>query len=93
VRDGERDGAAAGREVEHRPFGAVGQVRERAFDHELGLRARYQHVVCHRERQRPELLLAQDVGDRFSDRASRDVRLVPIGRVAVDDPLPGIREQ
>ena len=93
ARDGECDRAAAGREVEHAPCAAVGQVRERALDHELGLRARHQHVARHRERHRPEFLLAQDVGDRLSARAPRDVRFVPVGGVAVEDPLLGVREQ
>ena len=88
------DRATAGRRGRgRRPLDPAGSVRKRAFHDELGLGARHQHVGRHRERQRPELLLTQDVGDRLAARAPRDVRLVAIGCVAVEDPFLGTREQ
>ncbi len=72
VLDGERDGAAAGADVEHRGCDQRGTTRESNFDEQLGLRPWNQHVRRHEQRQRKELAAADDVRDRLATDAPRD---------------------
>ena len=68
----QRDGAAAGAEVDHRRRVARGgQPLECPVDQRLGLGPRHQHGGCHLQRQAVECPLAGDVGQRFAGRAAR----------------------
>src|ERR1700741_5060846 len=65
--DGERDGAAAGAEVEH-----AGEIAlEREVDQQLRLGSRDEHRGAHRERQAVELLAAEDKGNRLAAAPAR----------------------
>ena len=54
---------------------------ERDLDDQLGLGSRDQHRRRDFERQPPELLLADDVGERFPAEAALDERLIPGGEI------------
>jgi hypothetical protein len=71
----ERNGARAGAQIERAQHGSCAELQS-PFDQELGFRPRYEHGGTDRQAQRPELLGADDIGDRLTGCAPLDEALI-----------------
>ena len=77
-----RDAAAARADVTEIPGPVLVRKRlQHGLDQVLRLRPGHEHVLRHRKRTRPELLLAQDVGQRLARRAALHPRIPASGNV------------
>jgi hypothetical protein len=83
-RQRQADGPGSGPEVGDVGRGSVAQ-RQAALDREFGLRAWNQHLRRHRQRQRPELAHAGQIGQRFAERTSGHQRLKVSAGGCVDE--------
>jgi hypothetical protein len=66
----DRDRAAAGAEVQNTQFRIGRKMSQCAFDEQLSVGARNQHLGVDLEQQRPEFLLAANIGNGLALHAS-----------------------
>ena len=92
LRDGKGNRTTAGAKIGNTHGGTDRHARQRLFNQQLGLGAWNQCCWCHQQIQRPEALVAQQVGHRLANDSALQQGFEAC-QLGIAQPVIGMREQ